>query len=74
MYSIYEPGCRNNAAFKLAKTLREKNQSTLTSNTIPRYKQDVVTIEDCVDSTEGTKNLWGCSDLIKKYYGVKGLG
>ena len=52
---VYEPGCRNNAAFKLAKTLREKNRSTLTTNTIPRYKQDVVTIEDCVDSTEGTK-------------------
>ena len=52
---VYEPGCRNNAAFKLAKTLQEKNRSTLTTNTIPRYKQDVVTIEDCVDSTEGTK-------------------
>jgi len=51
----YEPGSRNNAAFKLAKTVREQNRSTAIVKTTPRNKQKVLTIEDFVDSSEGTK-------------------
>ena len=51
----YEPGSRNNAAFKLAKTVREQNRSTVIVKTTPRNKQKVLTIEDFVDSSKGTK-------------------
>ena len=50
----HEPGSRNNTAFKLAKTIREQNRSTVTAKTTLRNKQKVLTLEDFVDSREGT--------------------